>query len=169
VHEQVLAFLSYRPTLLHKLDPQRPAWPSPRSWEMASKLHGLGMRVGSAVGEACAAEFDAFLAIYKNLGSIDDILKGKGKKTAFPDEPSERYAMAVALSVRVKSSEQAVAAFRWLKDRAAPEWVQLWASNMIVQLRSRGQVTVFAEAIKQDADLQAFLKDYQSLLMGNKG
>ncbi|MEH2254855.1 ATP-binding protein [Nostoc sp.] len=31
VHEQIIAFLSFRPTLLHKIDPQQPAWPSPRS------------------------------------------------------------------------------------------------------------------------------------------
>lgn len=30
-HEQIIAFLSYRPTLLHKIDPQNQAWPSPRS------------------------------------------------------------------------------------------------------------------------------------------
>ncbi|GAA6614858.1 AAA family ATPase [Scytonema sp. NUACC26] len=27
VHEQIIAFLSFRSTLLHKLDPQQPAWP----------------------------------------------------------------------------------------------------------------------------------------------
>lgn len=26
VHEQAIAFLSYRPSLLHKIDPQQPAW-----------------------------------------------------------------------------------------------------------------------------------------------
>jgi MoxR-like ATPase len=36
VHEQIIAFLSFRSNLLHKLDPQQPAWPSPRSWVMAS-------------------------------------------------------------------------------------------------------------------------------------
>ena len=31
LHEHLLAFLSFRPTLLHKLDPQQTSWPSPRS------------------------------------------------------------------------------------------------------------------------------------------
>jgi hypothetical protein len=39
VHEQIVAFLSFRSTLLHKLDPQQNAWCSPRSWVMASQLH----------------------------------------------------------------------------------------------------------------------------------
>ena len=37
LHEQVLAFLAFRPTLLHKLNAKEPSWPSPRSWEMASQ------------------------------------------------------------------------------------------------------------------------------------
>ena len=43
VHEQVIAFLSFRPTLLHHIHPQQPAWPSPRSWEYASTLHDAGL------------------------------------------------------------------------------------------------------------------------------
>ena len=31
IEERIIAFLSFRPELLHKLDPERPAWPSPRS------------------------------------------------------------------------------------------------------------------------------------------
>ena len=32
LNEQVLAFLAFRPTLLHKLSFKEPSWPSPRSW-----------------------------------------------------------------------------------------------------------------------------------------
>lgn len=164
LHEQVLAFLSYRPTLLHKLDPQRPAWPSPRSWEMASKLHERGLSVAPAVGEACAAEFSAFLSVYQHLSSVDEILAGQGEQHAFPEEPSMRYAISVALSVRVDSSDQALSAFRWLNERAAPEWVQLWASNVMVQLRARGQIGIFTKSVQRDPALQAFIRDFQSII-----
>src|SRR5262249_53859508 len=50
MHEQILAFLAYRPQLLHQLDPQRWAWPSPRSWEMASVLYTAGLEIAPAVG-----------------------------------------------------------------------------------------------------------------------
>ncbi len=39
LHEHIIAFLSFRPALLHKSEPLQSAWPSPRSWEMASTLH----------------------------------------------------------------------------------------------------------------------------------
>src|SRR5262245_8144949 len=46
---EIVAFLGFRPALLHALDPSRPAWPSPRSWEMASQLRLAGLSVGAAV------------------------------------------------------------------------------------------------------------------------
>ena len=36
--ERIASFLAFRPSMLHALDPKRPAWPSPRSWEMANTL-----------------------------------------------------------------------------------------------------------------------------------
>ena len=47
--EQVLAFLSYRPTLLHKLDSQRPAWPFGRlSLTLDVGIDGRPARVDGA-------------------------------------------------------------------------------------------------------------------------
>ena len=51
IHEQVLAFLAFRPTLLHKPEARNPAWPSCRSWEMASELHERTMAIAPAVGD----------------------------------------------------------------------------------------------------------------------
>src|SRR5690349_1753438 len=105
--EQVLAFLSYRPTLLHKLDSQRPAWPSPRSWEMGSRLFEAGLDVAPAVGEGAAAEFSAFVALYRNLPDLEAVLAGRGQKVVFPEEPSVRYATTVGLSLRPKTADEA--------------------------------------------------------------
>lgn len=57
--ERVVAFLTFRPELLHAPS-ERPAWPSPRSWEMASQLRAAGLSIAPAVGEEAAAEFEAF-------------------------------------------------------------------------------------------------------------
>jgi MoxR-like ATPase len=164
VHEQVLAFLSYRPPLLHKLDPQRPAWPSPRSWEMASALHGAGLSVAPAVGEGAAAEFAAFVSLYSKLGALEDVLAGKGGSVAFPEEPSERYATTVGLAVRAQTAEQALAAFRWLTRRAGAEWVQLMVSSLFVQMRARGQMGALARVMREDPAVAGFLRDYHALL-----
>lgn len=50
IHPHVIAFLMYRSELLHALDPARPAWPSPRSWSVASDLHAADLDVAPAIG-----------------------------------------------------------------------------------------------------------------------
>lgn len=166
MHEQIVAFLSYRPALLHKLDTQRAAWPSPRSWAMASRLHAVGLGIEPAVGGPTAEEFRAFLAVYDKLQSMDDILAGQGKGHNFPQEPSLRYALTVGLSLRVQSVEQALSAFRWLADRAAAEWLQLFVTNLLAHLEAKGLKGLFAVAVQQDAKLRALVQETLALAMG---
>jgi MoxR-like ATPase len=162
--EHILAFLSFRSPLLHKLDPQRPAWPSPRSWEMAQRLFAAGLDISPAVGEAAASEFQAFLSLYQQLPDLHDILRGGGDGLAFSEEPSVRYAITVGLATRVQYVEQALCAFQWLHARAGAEWLQLWASLLFSQLRSQGKLGLLAVLVRQHPTLAQFLKTYQTLL-----
>jgi MoxR-like ATPase len=164
LHEQILAFLSFRTALLHRVDPHQPAWPSPRSWEMASRLHAAGLEVAPVVGPAAAAEFRAFVSLYGGLVDMEAILRGDGADLAFPSEPSQRYALTVGLCVRARDAAQAHAAFRWLAAQAGPEWVQLYALDLFRQMRARGQMGELAALVQQDAQLQAFMRDYRALL-----
>jgi MoxR-like ATPase len=164
VHEQVIAFLSYRPTLLHKLDPQQPAWCSPRSWVMASALHQTGLAIAPAVGLGAEAEFSAFIQLYRTLPDLTPILEGKGTEIAFPTEPSTRYATAIGLTVRAADANQAYNAFTWLSQTATAEWVQLFAVDMFRVMRSKGQMGMLATLVQKDRQLQQFLKDFQQLI-----
>ncbi|PAX52800.1 ATP-binding protein [Brunnivagina elsteri] len=164
LHEQIIAFLSFRSTLLHKIDPQQPAFPTPRSWEMASALHYVGLDIAPAVGTGATAEFMAFIALYEALPSLTPILEGKGDKIAFPKEPSVRYATAISLTVRAQDANQAYNAFTWLSDKATAEWVQLFATDIFRVMRSRGQMGTLAKLVHKDANLQKFMKDFQQLV-----
>ncbi|MBD2577134.1 MoxR family ATPase [Oscillatoria sp. FACHB-1406] len=164
LHEQVIAFLSFRSSLLHKLDPQQPAWPSPRSWEMASQLHFAGIDIAPAVGDGAAAEFAAYLKVYENLPDINAILNGAGKNVDFPQEPSIRYAVTIGLAVRAENATQGYSAFAWLDRTATPEWVQLFAVDLFRTLRARGQMGALAQMVQKDKRLQDFLKDFQGLV-----
>jgi MoxR-like ATPase len=164
IQEQVIAFLSYRPALLHKVDHQRPAWPSPRSWVMASQLHAVGLGVEPAVGGPTAEEFHAFLALYDRLQSIDEILLGRGKGHDFPEEPSLRYALTVGLSLRARSLEPALAALRWLSDRAGAEWLQLFLTNLEANLRAARVWGAFVIACQRDPALAALLQSLLALM-----
>lgn len=164
IHEQIIAFLSFRSTLLHKVDPQQPAWCSPRSWVMASSLHWAGLDLAPAIGEAAAAEFAAYIQLYQTLPDLTPILEGNGSRISFPSEPSTRYATVVGLTVRAADATQAYSAFQWLSQKATAEWVQLFATDMFRVMRSKGQMGTLAKLVQKDAQLQQFLKEFQQLI-----
>ena len=164
VHEQIISFLSFRTTLLHKLDPQQPAWPSPRSWVMASQLHKAGLDIAPAVGMETASEFNAFIQIYESLPDLNSIFNGLGDDIAFPTEPSVRYATTIALAVRSADVQQAHHAFTWISQAATPEWVQLFAIDLFRSMRTKGQMGMLAQLVQQDQQLKGFMKDFQGLL-----
>jgi MoxR-like ATPase len=166
IHEQIIAFLSFRSTLLHKIDPQQPSWPSPRSWVMASDLHDADLDIAPAVGEAAMTEFQAYLKIYQALPNLTEILAGRGDRIAFPSEPSSRYATAIGLTVRAEDAQQAYNGFTWLSRVANPEWVQLFAVDLFQVMRAKGQMGMLAQLVAKDANLQKFLKDFQQLISG---
>ncbi|BAY81255.1 hypothetical protein NIES267_07310 [Calothrix parasitica NIES-267] len=164
LHEQIIAFLSFRPTILHKIDPQQPAWPSPRSWEMASYLLKAQLDIAPAVGIATAAEFIAFTQLYATLPNLTPILEGKGESISWSSEPSIKYATTIGLTMRATDANQAYNAFNWLSRVATAEWVQLFAVDLFRVMRSKGQMAVLAQLIQKDAKLQEFMKDFRGLI-----
>lgn len=101
----LVAFLRYRPELLHKHAPDS-AFPCPRTWEFVSQLVAqkpsrtveLALIEG-AVGAGAATEYYAFLDLFRKLPSIDAILLSPAKHEV-PTDPATRYAVAYALAFR---------------------------------------------------------------------
>jgi MoxR-like ATPase len=115
IRPEILAFLRFKPALLHDSDAtsDQNAWPTPRSWEMASQvLTGVAKRQGSTgfaagteieaallegtIGQAATTEFVAFLRLFRQLPSVPEILLNPDKAPV-PEEPSARIAVATAL------------------------------------------------------------------------
>jgi len=161
--EQVLAFLAFRPSLMHQIDAQRPAWPSPRSWLMANQLWMSGLTVEPAVGPAAAGEFEAFCAIYQGLPDLESILDGKSK-ASFPAEASARYATVLGLLVRSGDVEAAVNALSWLVSKGGAEWVQFFATDLFRLMREKGKFGELAKRISAKADLKDFAKNMRDLI-----
>jgi MoxR-like ATPase len=155
VTEQMLAFLSFRPHLLHLIDPQRPAWPSPRSWFMADRLHACGLATAPAVGEAAAGEFEAFCGLYESLPDLEAILAGR-LDAVFPKERSAGYAACLGLIIRANTPDRAINGLRWLVRTAGQEWVQFYVTDVFQQLRERGLIGEMFKRIAADAELKQF-------------
>lgn len=169
LHEQVIAFLALRPALLHQLDTHHPAWPSPRSWEMASTLHTNGLSIAPAVGNAAAAEFEAFCALAATQIDLAPILNGTADNHVFPEDASLRYALVTGLALRSHDAETAYHAFSWLATHAGPEWVQVYATDVFSRLRARGEFGALARRVAGDPQLQHYLRTEAQLVHGEVG
>lgn len=161
--EQILAFLAFRPTLLHQMDSQRPAWPSPRSWVMAHKLMCAHLSVEPAIGPGVAGELDAFCAVYQGLPDLESILSGNGTAT-FPREASARYATVLGLIVRADTAEKGVQALIWLVRQAGSEWVQFFAADLFRSLREKGKFGDLARLLGTHAELKDFVRNMRDLI-----
>ena len=107
IHPDLRSFLRFRPELLYKQTGEH-AFPSPRSWEAASRLlasvqneEGPAL-VGAAVGAGTAAEFASWAKLYRGV-DVDEILAGK--IPSFSDnDVSLRYAVVLAVAARLEKS-----------------------------------------------------------------
>ena len=163
ISEQVLAFLAFRPTLLHQIDAQRPAWPSPRSWTMADRLFRADLSTEPAVGSGAAGEFEAFCMVYDKLPDLEAILTGN-HKVKFPEEASARYATVLGLAVRADTAAKGMAALSWLIKQAGAEWVQFFATDLFRVMRERGQFGDLARQIASNPELKDFARKMRDLV-----
>lgn len=104
VETETIAFIRFRPELLHKFDPGSKAWPSPRTWTFAGQVMRSGLKqdtefelMKGTVGEGAAGEFSAFMNVYRDLPSIDKILLNPTKEK-LPEKPDALYAISTALA-----------------------------------------------------------------------
>ncbi len=165
LHEQIQAFLAFRPELLFKMNKHEPAWPSPRSWEMASALHTAGLNIAAAVGDGAAGEFYAYLDVYADLPDLEAVLSGSGADIAFPEEASRRYAATIGLSVRADTAAAAYHASRWLLAHAPNEYTQLFFSHTVERLRDTGELGAFVRRISNDERFDPFLGQMEAVAM----
>jgi hypothetical protein len=137
VRPEIIAFLRFKPDLLHTADATSDAnaWPTPRSWEMASNvLRDIANRqkttflscaiefeaqlLDGTVGPAAAAELIAFLRLFRQLPSIDEILLNP-ETAPLPAETSAQIAIATALG-RAMTDNSVARGLRYL-DRMPTE------------------------------------------------
>lgn len=105
---EVMAFIRFRPNLLHDFDPKRSekAFPSPRSWEFVARIIDskpdpdveLSLLKG-AVGPGAAIEFAGFSRVFRELPDPDEIIE-QPDVAKIPEESATLYALCEALAKR---------------------------------------------------------------------
>lgn len=129
INHEVMSFLKFKPQLLHNFDPEQKAFPTPRSWEFASRiLPSLQQNkeleyelLQGAVGEGAASEFISFIDVYRKLPDPKKCIADP-KKAKLPkdDEPSILYALTGA--VAHYTTDKNFANVVILADRIPPEF-----------------------------------------------
>ena len=121
---EVVAFLRWRPELLHRFEPTEKAFPSPRAWASVSHILAAAPSADvefalyeGTVGRGAAIEFTGFLRVFRSLPSLDGILLNPATAPV-PDEPSALCAVATGLARR--ATEQNFAAISRLRRPAGP-------------------------------------------------
>ena len=111
IDPRIVAFLGFRESLLFSFDPSSDdnAYPTPRSWEMASEFmpdnndaEAIVNAVAPCVGMGAAGEFAAYLRVFDKLPNIDDIIAGKSVET--PKQPDVLFAVAASLVSKVSQN-----------------------------------------------------------------
>ena len=110
---EIIAFLRFRPNLLHAFDPKKDerSYPCPRTWEYASDVFKLDHVVdyemlSGTVGEGAATEFAAFTSVWKSLPDIDAMLLDPAS-AKIGDDPAVLYAVCGALTKKANSQNMA--------------------------------------------------------------
>ena len=110
VKPEVVAFIRFRPGLLHDFDANRNKNSTPRGWvEGVSAVLGVVPAEAEyecfkgAVGEGAAAEFVGFIKIYRKLPNPDAILLNPDSADV-PSDPATLYALSGAISSRISSA-----------------------------------------------------------------
>lgn len=105
---EVISFIRFRPSLLHKFEATADLTnsPCPRTWASVSKWVKAGISrsvehvvIAGAVGAGAAVEFTGFLKIFRGLPDPDELLKFP-EKADIPTEAATLYALIGALSTR---------------------------------------------------------------------
>jgi hypothetical protein len=110
IKPEIINFISFRPNLLNDFDPDKRAFPTPRSWEFVSRIidgkQSIEIEralISGSVGEGAAAELAGFLKIYRNLPNPDVVLMNPSKADV-PTDPATLYALCGALSARASQN-----------------------------------------------------------------
>ena len=146
-------FISMRPELLHKYDPESSenTFPCPRTWEFASKMttrkHSMSPAVERAtyvgtVGQGAGVEYTAFLKIWKELSHPVAIINDP-RNIRIPENPS--VLIATCGSLERFATEQNFDAVVTFAGRLRPEIGQFLIGQTVARNPKLQQTRAFVQ------------------------
>ncbi len=147
---ELIAFVRYRPNLLHDFKPTADIinTPNPRTVAAVGMMMNAGLpkdteyeMISGAAGEGFAAEFLGFLKVYRDLPDIEKLIAAP-ESTDVPDEPSTLFAVCGALSA--KASKKNFGNIIKFTDRLPGEFQVLLIKDAIKRNKSLSNTKEFS-------------------------
>lgn len=155
---ELQAFVRFRPELLFGEQTGDAAFASPRSVARVSPylneaLPNAQLRrcVSANAGEQFASEFMSFLPMFRSLPSPSEIL-ANADTINIPQEPSLRYAIAVALANVIDDST--IAAGRLYASRMGAEYAELMLTDALARDPSLAETRAYIDHATSKARVQ---------------
>lgn len=137
IHPEILSFISFKPDMLNRFDPDASSFPTPRTWEYASDIISDEASVGlhrkmlsGTIGNGATTEFHMYQKIYKNLPDPDAVLAAPDTAVV-PTELGTLYALCGALAHR--ATRKNMTNFIKFCSRLAPEFQVLAVRDACVR------------------------------------
>ena len=156
---EVLAFIRFRPELLHKFSADEKTHPTPRTWSFVSRIFDTNpdraLRLplySGCVGEAAAVEFVGFLDIMERIPSIDEVLMDPdGAEVPEAQDVAVLYALTAALAKKA-TKENVAKVFQYLK-RLPEEFGGFCAKAMLGRDKNLGRTKAFTAYAVNNQDV----------------
>ena len=126
VSYKVIGFLSFRHDYLieNESSSDALAFPTPRSWEMVSRLLNMSGQdqervysmISGCVGSGIASEFCSWCRVFANLPKIEDIFNGKCHNV--PKETDSLYALISSMTSYAREHKDDITAITYSIDYA---------------------------------------------------
>lgn len=147
ISSEVIAFLRFRPGLLHQYQDKREchAFTTPRGWAAVSRVLGCDSRIEGEmirgrVGDGAAGEFMAFLKLCREMISPDAVLANP-RKWEVPKNPGVLYALSEALARRAKPENWETVLLA--SERLPREYTQCLVSSAVRITPELAQTTAY--------------------------
>lgn len=166
VSEDIIGFLYFRSDLLYKQTNDH-AFPSPRSWDMGSKMFKTTNNdkarrelLSSAVGPGAAQEFMVWQKVYKNVDPEEVIKSGTIPKELGGDDQSFKYAIALAVAFHLRKRKGGI---KGVEDNVAKFLDNLGAELKVIFFKQ--QTLQCLEAMMKSEAFQAMRKEMMKIIV----
>lgn len=162
IFPEIIAFLRFRPALLHDFDPEKnsKAFPSPRTWEFASNLIGSIKNGGNGdtqhellsgtIGIGAATEFKGFMKIWHELPELEEIINDP-EQVEISSDPAVLFAVCEMVG---RAAEQKTAdKIMIFANRLPDEFSVLLVREAVRRCRDIAGTDSFASWARHHADV----------------